>query len=139
VVNYALLISLIWAIIITVVALWRIRSTQTTSRSSRFPLKFQHKILIGLALVSVVWAVGMPLILRPRQLTTIEARVTIRVEPYSTTYLIHGTRAVTTTRTYVHTATAIYTTTYTETTYFTTTAVDRQPHLGMASYLESQQ
>jgi len=91
------------------------------SRSAlRFPLRAEHWLLIGLAVVSVALAVLIPLASAPRQVTTIETQTTIRMIPYSVTSVRYETKTVASEYRYTYTTTSLYTWTYTMTMYVTT-------------------
>lgn len=90
------------------------------SRSLRFPLRLEHKLLIGLAIGSVALAVLIPLASAPRQVTTVETQTMMRTNPYLVTSVYYETRTVTTFYTYAYVTTSFYTTTYTMTYYVTT-------------------
>lgn len=89
-------------------------------RVPSFPLRPDQKILIGLALLSVALAIGMPAALTPQDPTAVETSTTTHVESSLTTFFRYETKTVATTCTYTYGATSLLTMTYTMTYYVTT-------------------
>jgi len=109
----------LWAGLIVAVAIWR---TKKISKRSyvRIPLRGEHKLLICLAVLSVVLAVGMPLVFAPQRLTTVDTRTVSRTESHVVTSIRYETRTITSAYPFVYTVTSFHTTTYMTTSYVTT-------------------